>query len=462
MAMDQTAPGPDTDQPLRQACDRCHSQKLRCPRSTSNSESDGKTGSHAGKPCSRCDKAGFPCIVSHRGRAGRPSKIVKKKAYSSSVSVSLPRATPPKNADGEISYLAQALDLREDYTHWSAGNGSPRSETPHHSFQNGRDDVLTAADTTPESVILSFNTHEDVTSPSFYILDSDTATCGLGGSHQEFRWSIPSKPLFTDPMPVEPPVGIAFELEPLPATSFSTTFCYHQLSDLNGKIMLSITDSIDEHQVLDGIVGFCGELIDIARSAATCIHSSKPLPAASDYTRDSSCSPGNGDIAESYADSVCCVSRTDADKMEFNVSSAWTNPFPTPQGLAEVPNSAVVFLLLACYTQILRLFEISVHKLWSRFRSDVPRDGPVMGKVGLLLEASLALRTVTYLLGRLNNAFDELTEGKSTCEQSSSSSREKEDGGSGSLGKAFGEMKEREELLMRTIKCLEQKINMSL
>ncbi|KAF7554723.1 hypothetical protein G7Z17_g2688 [Cylindrodendrum hubeiense] len=53
---------------LRLACNRCHAQKLRCPRST---ESD---RSGPDEPCSRCRKAGAPCIVSKRGKVGRPSK----------------------------------------------------------------------------------------------------------------------------------------------------------------------------------------------------------------------------------------------------------------------------------------------------------------------------------------------------------------------------------------------------
>lgn len=56
------------EKPLRFACNRCHSLKLRCPR-PSELDKCGPDG-----PCSRCRKAGAPCIVSERGKVGRPAK----------------------------------------------------------------------------------------------------------------------------------------------------------------------------------------------------------------------------------------------------------------------------------------------------------------------------------------------------------------------------------------------------
>ncbi|RBR24492.1 uncharacterized protein FIESC28_02688 [Fusarium coffeatum] len=55
---------------LRTACDRCHSQKLRCPRP---SKADSDKGD---KTCNRCRRAGKICVFSKRGKSGRPSKIV--------------------------------------------------------------------------------------------------------------------------------------------------------------------------------------------------------------------------------------------------------------------------------------------------------------------------------------------------------------------------------------------------
>ena len=78
----------DSDKLLRYACDRCHSQKLRCPRSLDSKGVD--------EPCSRCHKAGVPCVVSLRGKVGRPSKAAKKKR-------SLRQATPHTTPEMEYS-----------------------------------------------------------------------------------------------------------------------------------------------------------------------------------------------------------------------------------------------------------------------------------------------------------------------------------------------------------------------
>lgn len=52
----------------RFACDRCHSQKLRCPR-----PADGDLH----EPCVRCCKAGARCRISTPPRMGRPNKSRK-------------------------------------------------------------------------------------------------------------------------------------------------------------------------------------------------------------------------------------------------------------------------------------------------------------------------------------------------------------------------------------------------
>lgn len=52
----------------RFACDRCHGQKLRCPR-----RADGGLQ----EPCVRCSKAGTPCGITTPSRMGRPNKSRK-------------------------------------------------------------------------------------------------------------------------------------------------------------------------------------------------------------------------------------------------------------------------------------------------------------------------------------------------------------------------------------------------
>lgn len=71
-----------TTQARRYACDRCHSQKLRCPRPAE--------GNDLNEPCVRCRKAGASCNVSATLKTGRPSKAVRLQArleaYSNSLS----------------------------------------------------------------------------------------------------------------------------------------------------------------------------------------------------------------------------------------------------------------------------------------------------------------------------------------------------------------------------------------
>lgn len=59
-------------QARRFACDRCHGQKLRCPRPAD--------GSDLSEPCVRCRKAGKNCNVSATLKTGRPSKALRLQA----------------------------------------------------------------------------------------------------------------------------------------------------------------------------------------------------------------------------------------------------------------------------------------------------------------------------------------------------------------------------------------------
>ena len=75
----------NTTQVKRFACDRCHNQKLRCPRPVN--------GGNATVPCTRCQRAGTVCNISSPLKTGRPSKAFKLQARteqrSSSISPSL-------------------------------------------------------------------------------------------------------------------------------------------------------------------------------------------------------------------------------------------------------------------------------------------------------------------------------------------------------------------------------------
>ena len=62
----------------RSACDRCHGQKLRCPRNP------GDEG--FGKPCIRCQRAGAICTVSAVQKTGRPRKNTRTPSVNSTKS----------------------------------------------------------------------------------------------------------------------------------------------------------------------------------------------------------------------------------------------------------------------------------------------------------------------------------------------------------------------------------------
>ncbi|KAI1070417.1 hypothetical protein LB507_010392 [Fusarium sp. FIESC RH6] len=98
---------------LRTACDRCHSQKLRCPRP---SKADSDKGD---KTCNRCRRAGKICVFSKRGKSGRPSKIVTAGAQLRSSFLAQPAeseastrgsTSPPENPPPDVSDPEAILD----------------------------------------------------------------------------------------------------------------------------------------------------------------------------------------------------------------------------------------------------------------------------------------------------------------------------------------------------------------
>jgi hypothetical protein len=65
----QTLSGGPVSTPKRQSCDRCHGQKLRCPR-----PSNGNSGA-----CERCIRSKAPCVYSSSLPKGRPSSDRQKR-----------------------------------------------------------------------------------------------------------------------------------------------------------------------------------------------------------------------------------------------------------------------------------------------------------------------------------------------------------------------------------------------
>lgn len=106
----------------RFACDRCHDQKLRCPRPVD--------GGNATVPCIRCQRAGTVCNISSPLKTGRPSKALKLRARteqrSSSIAPPMSRTSSNNTTNGQVpepsgtiasdycpengTYLSQELD----------------------------------------------------------------------------------------------------------------------------------------------------------------------------------------------------------------------------------------------------------------------------------------------------------------------------------------------------------------
>ncbi|KAK4184790.1 Ascofuranone/ascochlorin biosynthesis clusters transcription regulator [Podospora australis] len=516
----------DSEQPLRHACDRCHSQKLRCPRSIDPE----KATANPDEPCSRCRKAGMPCIVSLRGKAGRPSKISKKKSVSNakpSTSSTSTRAfrtqerefpTPVFNAPNPLDRAADMVkSWGQDAEDRLAGVLGLESTSPI-AMPSPRmfDDMLDMDKTPPVSRssggrgpfdgmapgggMASTNHYEpflmdfDPTSldlPDFYMNDLTNPL-----SHPQPTVHTISLQALQKNIPIDPPRPGPFDQIPSPPPSssqtpplFSSTECYRKLSDLNARILPSLAraNSSSSAQILKDVVGFCGELIDTARK-------SMPHFSASSQSNTPSCSRRASTATDMSLDSAYC-------SLSGNMSRRPSHDKLDDFGMMDqsVPESAVIFLLLGCYTQILRLFEVTTNCLWqqhcdsssSSSTSTTPTptmppstlgmmdmsmmmmltdsDSPSasietgMQAVGPLLEASLAVHTVTYLLSRLNRALTVPESGDPTFHAGSGSWERSFLGGKelddGLLGRAFGEIREREQWLMRRTQLLQQRIN---
>lgn len=134
----------------RFACDRCHDQKLRCPRPVN--------GGNATVPCVRCQRAGTVCNISSPLKTGRPSKALKLQGrieqHSSSVSPPLSRTSSNNTSNGLMKATSGAIvpDYSPDSETCSFQESDSRflsyasDVSPHHgSFQiYGQDPALSA------------------------------------------------------------------------------------------------------------------------------------------------------------------------------------------------------------------------------------------------------------------------------------------------------------------------------
>ena len=105
----------NTTQVKRFACDRCHDQKLRCPRPVN--------GGNATIPCIRCQRAGTVCNISSPLKTGRPSKALKLQARteqrSSSIPPPLSRTSSNNTSNGQLPETSGTI-----VSGYSQGNGT--------------------------------------------------------------------------------------------------------------------------------------------------------------------------------------------------------------------------------------------------------------------------------------------------------------------------------------------------
>lgn len=98
----QTLPSGVVDTPTRQSCDRCHGQKLRCPR-----PSNGNSGA-----CERCIRSKAQCVYSSSLPKGRPSlyRQIRQKT----------NAANPKSSLGSDKDISGGTNLGVDNNRHSA------------------------------------------------------------------------------------------------------------------------------------------------------------------------------------------------------------------------------------------------------------------------------------------------------------------------------------------------------
>ncbi|KAK5991524.1 Ascofuranone/ascochlorin biosynthesis clusters transcription regulator [Cladobotryum mycophilum] len=529
----------DSEKPLRFACNRCHAQKLRCPRSL-DSDKGGPD-----EPCSRCRKAGATCVVSLRGKVGRPAKISKKRptsaprpylspeeeqqAYDVGVGSSLPTSDSERTAtkrrrcpgpppprvvnmfgtdhdqdcnnnpslipttnptDGQLifdhDHMLPSVD-NDSMISMQHFTGDPSTLTPTASSIDNDDlDSATSVwshnawpNTTCDSPASSMEPSDSITAnlemdlniPTFYFAPNLTQA----GSSITVNSGHPPQPQVAScrPEQLRNRQSESSQAQPrnntpsqnprvVPSTEpFSSINCFRSLSDLNLRILQSceVSSSTPDgsqsssHQILRDSVQFAGELIDAARQSLPHIF------------------PNGG--FTSVSNSPSTDHNTDTINVQTGSADNWTSYESQPRAPC-IPDSAIIFLLLGCYTQILHSFEIAINSLFSEHCDQASLDSrnTNTGNVQSLLEASLAVHTVTYLLNRMQRTFKlhepEGNEDAAMDDQfgymedwKKPTPRTRVGADDGLLGRAFTEIRERETSLMRRAQDLRQILNTS-
>ncbi|KAH6896726.1 hypothetical protein B0T10DRAFT_162992 [Thelonectria olida] len=504
------------EKPLRFACNRCHSLKLRCPRSN---ELD-KSGPD--EPCSRCRKAGAACIVSERGKVGRPAKrkatpptpaeLVEvstrhehhrglRKSSSAGLihvfglvdpALQTNELTPPESLDHSLHCDAENLlsgavspvltPLQQQSSRESeADDHNKAAWHTHHPWAGGHLDTDPNNFPGPEAALYEPFPQDidlDIDLPTFQF-PQDTAMFDLGGipglknkdeDHlftSMFENTPASKKATQKKLPPPPSVSVS---------DWSSTSCLLKLSDLSARMLRSSenrrasapaansTSSQDPPSsgcnIVKETVDFSGELIDVARQTL-------PRVFAFSNRRDSALG----------TEASTPTGEGDDDGTVHSAASSvhdWANV--EAQSAPTMPESAVIFLLLGCYTQLLYSFELAIDCLYAEHkaseRSANVTIGGGLGNINSMLKASLSIQTVIYLLDRVHRAF---MIGESDARDGDGMQDDESNSGGiegwkrslmgaksideGLLGRTFDEIQEREQRLMKKAQQLKQMIN---
>lgn len=112
----------------RYACDRCHGQKLRCPRLDNGGNPNG--------PCTRCQRAGQVCTISSALKTGRPRKGSKRQAHTdrqpSPGSSPLSRASSNSRLDAPVSRVSSNKVSKSRRNEGRYQSQDAESTTPSH------------------------------------------------------------------------------------------------------------------------------------------------------------------------------------------------------------------------------------------------------------------------------------------------------------------------------------------
>ncbi|KAI9150043.1 Ascofuranone/ascochlorin biosynthesis clusters transcription regulator [Paramyrothecium foliicola] len=441
------------EKPLRFACDRCHAQKLRCARLLDEK-------SRPDDPCSRCRKADVPCVVSERGKVGRPAKANKRKAGAvASAFVEAPDRLHQPHASIEITNTIPVLGVDADA---SALKNTPTPKSRDEPMFFDHDETFYVADQmtlTPKNLI-----HDAVMSDDSNDADTNawasqgawsdtTSSIGNGNNalsdtvaYQQMASDFPAHldmPLFrftsgtsdildlhgdllyldgnaeANQAPIFPS-SLHPEMElpsldfgseqgsssPASPANFSSASNFQQLSRLNAKILQSSENygignspefsTLCINQIIKDIVEFSGELISIARQVLPHLNGTRLASTPPSY-------PGFGVSGKIRKPTSSFGSPT---RMSPSISdSRFFEPETRGSG---VPESAAIFLLLGCYSQLLQTFELAVDCLYQKHSRPEHSDLNFLENpdtLDSLLKASLAIHTVTYLLNCVHKAF---------------------------------------------------------